>query len=342
MALQVRVVHLDDDDAQDAVAVAAQVEAGRIEDVAEDPRIRDQRDPPAGRVLALVAQVVEHRRPQVGRRVRPVIVVAEREEVATVPAEQPRRAIDRVELVEVERQVVHVVLEGVDDRPRPPMADGALEQMRPHAAASRSAVADQRRPRRSPSDSRPRGTRTRGGRPRTRCAMALEPADGGLRVERPERVERVARTTRHDDPLVADPVAGIDRDEVVDRAGQRLEAVHVVGHRHRPAGASHAAWSTFQEDQRRASARHDPLVGVQDDLVAVVVEPVERRRSRRIGVAEQPPRHVGVGRHHDRIEALARASVGPHGDAGVVAQDADHRIAGADGPRPSVAMSRST
>ena len=62
--------------------VPAQVEAGRVEDVAEDAQVRDQRDPPAVRVHALGAQVRPIAAAQVDRRRVQVIAVPEGEQVA--------------------------------------------------------------------------------------------------------------------------------------------------------------------------------------------------------------------------------------------------------------------
>ena len=98
----------------------------------------------SARVLPSRAQVVEDRRPQVGRGHRPVVAVAELEDVPAVPAHEPERRVDLVELREVERDVVDVVLQRVDDRPGPAMADLAFEEVRPHAARSSSAVAASR------------------------------------------------------------------------------------------------------------------------------------------------------------------------------------------------------
>ena len=64
-----------------------------------------------------------------------------------------------------------------------------------------------------------------------RAPVTLEQTDRGLRLERAERVQRVGELTGEDDPVVADAVAGVDRNEILRRTGERLEAVHVVGHR---------------------------------------------------------------------------------------------------------------
>ena len=101
MPLEVRVVDLDDDHPQDTRRIAAEVEARGVEDVAEDTRVRDERDPPVIRVLALGAQMPEDRRAQVRRGHRPVVAVAEREQRSTGSTDGPDPSVDLVELREV-------------------------------------------------------------------------------------------------------------------------------------------------------------------------------------------------------------------------------------------------
>ncbi len=135
-----RVVHLDDDDPQHTVAVAAQEEAGRVEDVARHAQVGDERDLPAAGILAVRTQVVDDPRPDVdGRRVE-VVLVAEGDEARPVAPEQPERPVHLVQLVEIERGVEHAVLEPVRERAGPPVADDAVEQVRPHAARSSAEV----------------------------------------------------------------------------------------------------------------------------------------------------------------------------------------------------------
>ncbi len=55
------VVDLDDDDPQVAVGVAAEEEAGRVEHVAGDAEVGDERDVPAAWILTLRAEMVEER-----------------------------------------------------------------------------------------------------------------------------------------------------------------------------------------------------------------------------------------------------------------------------------------
>ena len=82
------------------------------------------------------AEVIEERRSYVaGRRVE-VILVAEGDRAGSVAAEQPERAVDLVELVEVQRRVEHAVLQPVRERASPAVAHDTLEQVRSHAARS--------------------------------------------------------------------------------------------------------------------------------------------------------------------------------------------------------------
>jgi hypothetical protein len=135
----VGVVDLDDHRGEIAGSVTAQVEARRVEDVAEDPEVRDKDDPPAGRIDPLPREVA----PDVGREVGcghgQVIGVPEDRGVPAVPAEQAEAAIELVELVELERGVPDGVVEGVDDGARATMANAALEEVRVHAACSAAA-----------------------------------------------------------------------------------------------------------------------------------------------------------------------------------------------------------
>ena len=130
------VVDLDDHDPERALRVATEIEAGRVEHVPEHARVRHERDLPAAGILALRPQVVEERCPQVRRGRIEMIAVAQLQDVAPVPADQARGAIDVVELVEVEREVVDAVLQRIDERSCATMPDDAFEEMRAHAARS--------------------------------------------------------------------------------------------------------------------------------------------------------------------------------------------------------------
>ncbi len=52
-------------------------------------------------------------------------------------------------------------------------------------------------------------------------------------------------------------------------------------------GGSQAAWSTFQDDQASRAARHDALVGVEDHLVAVVLEAAQGGPLGVVGIAQE-------------------------------------------------------
>ena len=60
MTLAVRVVDLDHNDAQAALAVTAQEEAGRVEGAAENAKVRDRRDLPASQGDALGAEMARN------------------------------------------------------------------------------------------------------------------------------------------------------------------------------------------------------------------------------------------------------------------------------------------
>ena len=98
------------------------------------------------------------RDPQVRGRRLEVVVVAQPEHVRAIPADRPDPARDLVELVEIEREIIDVMLELVDERSRPAMPDLALEQVGSHAARSPTAVdtsAAASKPDRQPSSWKP-------------------------------------------------------------------------------------------------------------------------------------------------------------------------------------------
>ena len=130
------VVHFDDHDPKLTGSVTAQVEACGVEDVAQDPQVRHEKDAPVRRVDAVAREVLPHRfREGRGRREH-VVVVAESQDVAPVPAYQPEPRGHLVDLVQVEREVPDVVFELVNEWARAPVPDLARQQVRPHAAGS--------------------------------------------------------------------------------------------------------------------------------------------------------------------------------------------------------------
>ncbi len=158
MALEVGIVDLDHDHPQEAVRVAAEVEAGRVEDVAQDAEVGHQRDAPASGVDALAIEVLADGAVEIAGRHGQVVGVAEGDEAASVAPDEPRPARDLVELAQVEREVEDVVLELVDERLEAAMPDRAFEEMGPHAArSSRSATSASAtsKPERQPSSWKP-------------------------------------------------------------------------------------------------------------------------------------------------------------------------------------------
>ena len=136
-----RVVDLHDHHAQDALQVAAQVEACGIEDIAEDTQIGDERDAPSFGPLSGVAEMVANRCREILRRRIEVVRVPEREQVRAISADDPYPPRDLVELIEIEAEIEDVVLERVGERLRAAVPDLALEEMGSHAAAATASAA---------------------------------------------------------------------------------------------------------------------------------------------------------------------------------------------------------
>ena len=97
-----RVVDLHDHDPERALPVTAEVEAGRVEHVAEHAWVRDERDLPSAGILVVRPKVLEERRPQIRRGRVEMIAVPHVQDPSSVATEQPREAVDVVELVQVE------------------------------------------------------------------------------------------------------------------------------------------------------------------------------------------------------------------------------------------------
>ena len=117
-------------------------------------------------------------------------------------------------------------------------------------------------------------------------------ASAGLRVERPERVQRVADIARSTMTRSGRTrVARVDRDAVLDGARQRLQPVHVVGHRQRVARAAAVGGRDVPRGPGPRVRRQDALVGVEHDRVASCT------RSRRGRAARgRRRRRAGAGR----------------------------------------------
>ena len=181
VALSVGVVDLDDDDAERAVGVSTEVEAGRVEDIAKDSQVRHQGHLPAGRIDALGAKVTAEVGVEVCRRGRKVVGIDERRDRTPMASEEAETSIELADLGQVEADVPDVVLEAVVGRRAAAMPDLADQQVRPHAATPASTAATSpptrrsaarstaRRPH-SQTGSHPRGSHSRGERRRTTCA----------------------------------------------------------------------------------------------------------------------------------------------------------------------------
>ena len=116
-----------------------------------------------------------------------------------------------------------------------------------------------------------------------RPTVTLERVDRPLGVERPERVHRMAELPVGDDrrSSIGRRVARVERHAVVDGPGNRLQPVHVVGHRQR--GARPAAVvepSTFQDARARGlGGRTPPSVCRTTRLVEYSKPPSARARA---------------------------------------------------------------
>ena len=150
--------------------VAAQVEAGRVEHVAEDAQVGDQGDAPAVRVVTIEPKVLRgsHRRcrPQAAGRWSLSRKVTRFGRFR--PTSRMRRG-DLVQLGQVEREVVDVVLQLVRERA---VRGGGAPCPRGDGTSCGTLQRGRRaapRPPRTRTGSRPRGSRSPGGRPHTRC-----------------------------------------------------------------------------------------------------------------------------------------------------------------------------
>ena len=123
VALAEGVMDLDDHHPKRSGRIAAEVEAGRVEDVPEDAQVGHERDPPVAGRVTLGAEM----RPDVGVEVpcwfREMVGVTEGDEAAAVSPHEPHAAGDLVQLGEVECEVEDVVLELIRERLGPAVAD---------------------------------------------------------------------------------------------------------------------------------------------------------------------------------------------------------------------------
>ena len=81
-------------------------------------------------------KVLEERRPEIRRGRVEMIAVPHVQDPSSVATEQPRDAVEVVELVQVQGHVVDPMLEGVDERSGATMPDNAFQEMGFHAARS--------------------------------------------------------------------------------------------------------------------------------------------------------------------------------------------------------------
>ena len=258
------------------------------------------------------------------------------EHARPVAADEPQPAVDLVELGEVERDVVDVVLELVDERLGPAVADLALEQVGPHAARSRRRPpAPARRPR-SPSGSRPRGSRSPGGRRRTTCrrwpwssrtpacASSVRNVYSGWLNSR----ARITRSSRTWSP-------GLTETKYCVGSRKRLQPVHVVRHREGVAGppAVGLVRRSTRPRPRRCRAGSGRRCAARPGC-GCTRSRRGRVRSRASASPSSAQRVVGVGGHDDGVEPLAsrRRPCGRSRRTGR-ADDVHDRVAGPDRAR---------
>ena len=153
-----------------------------------------------------------------------VVGVAERQDVGAVVAEERQAAVERRQLVEVERVEADRVAEDVARGGGARVQQGALVERRPHHGAPSPAAA--RTPEREPvlveAEAVVRAAEP-GAPPR------VELRQPGLCRERGERVERVGVGDALDDPVLRDQLVAVECDAVVLGLVQALELVEVVG-----------------------------------------------------------------------------------------------------------------
>ena len=164
-----------------------------------------------------------------------------------------------------------------------------------------------------------------------RPAPALEVGDRCLRVERLERVERVAHRPIDDDARRVQPIIGIDRHEVLDGPGSACSRFMWYVIARASLGWRQSCWSTFQDAQAPARRGMSAGVGVEDDAVRSSSRTgrgrcVRERRRRAGGSAHR--RHGSPGRPHRRCrcEPVAVRTVTAGADPG----DVHDRVTGAD------------
>src|SRR5271163_3039583 len=104
--------------------------------------------------------------------------------------------------------------------------------------------------------------------------------------------------------LGADLAGGVESDAIIFLGGERLQAIHVVGHGH---GAAAVAGIEMQEIVPRGAGfgapRQEGVVGVQDDLVGGGAEILQDFSFGGGGIFDQRKDAVGVGGKDGVVEA---------------------------------------
>ena len=130
---------------------------------------------------------------------------------------------------------------------------------------------------------------------------------------------------------------------VLDRAGNRLQPIHVIGHCERPRlAAPQSSWSTFQEAHAAGCLGSSRVSVWRTTWFDEYAKASRAARSRASASCRTAQRIVGVCCHHHGIESLAEPGAGAHGDPLRIAKHVDHAIADRTVGRVDALTRRST
>jgi hypothetical protein len=135
MAFAERVVHLRDDRTERARGVVRVVEADRIEDVAEQPTLREQKEGAAAKIDPARAEAVLDLVARSPAEPVQVIGIMEGKDAAPIHPEEQQPPTERLELVEVEPEIGRRVAESVPRWPHAMVRELTPEEAGLHAAA---------------------------------------------------------------------------------------------------------------------------------------------------------------------------------------------------------------
>ena len=182
----------------------------------------------------------------------------------------------------------------------------ATRSARRGAAARGRAARCRRRPR-APTRGRPRGSRSRATRRRTRCGA--RPAARRTRAARRRAGASSSGCAYSNSPSTRARIRlerRIERDDHRRRERQRLQPVDEVADRRPAASPSRIVGrEVVPRRPRAARARQQRRVGVQHDAVGLVAHAREAAALERRRIGEERARLVAVAGEHDLVEALA-------------------------------------